>query len=106
MDVDVEQAALIAEKNDTYRRTKHSFMVTRGVQTLQDLPSLIQAVRAYGDFTEDSDPYGEHDFGKLEWYGDTVYWKIDYYNQELKYGLDPLDPKCNRVLTVLLSEEY
>lgn len=38
--------------------------------------------------------------------GQKVFWKIDYYDAELKYGKDPLDPKCNRVLTIMLASEY
>jgi hypothetical protein len=100
-----ETSANIAALNDAHRKSR-TYMFTRGVWSLENLQGLIVAVQNYDSFTEDNDPYGEHDFGSLEWDGKKVFWKIDYYDQELKYGLDPLDPKCNRVLTVLLSEEY
>ncbi|MGH7157810.1 MAG: DUF3768 domain-containing protein [Candidatus Saccharimonadales bacterium] len=35
-----------------------------------------------------------------------MFWKIDYYDQELKYGEDPLSLDCRRVLTVMLASEY
>lgn len=60
------------------------------------------------DFSEDNDPYGEHDFGSLE-LGDTrMFWKIDYYDPTLTAGAeDPSDPEtCTRVLTIMLAEEY
>ena len=34
------------------------------------------------------------------------FWKIDYYDEDLKHWCDPLDPDCNRVLTVMLAKEY
>lgn len=71
-----------------------------------DLIGLSRAVEDFNRFTEDNDPYGEHDFGKLTWYEQTVFWKIDYYDQELQHWCDPLSPDCNRVLTVMLAEEY
>lgn len=104
-DINQEAIAKIAKINDEYRRgTK--FTVTPGVQELVDFLGLIEAVREYKDFNEDNDPYGEHDFGSLTWDGNKLFWKIDYHDQELKYGMDPLDPACNRVLMIMLAEEY
>jgi hypothetical protein len=101
-----ENAVEIALKNDVFRRSGFGVMVTPGVQVLEDLGGLIDEIRRYRDFSEDNDPYGEHDFGTVHWFGEKVFWKIDYYDQALKYGLDPLDPRCWQVLTVMLAEEY
>lgn len=107
MDIDQERIIKIAALNDTFRRSSpFNVFMTRGVQELPDTMSLMQAVRDFGRFTEDNDPYGEHDFGSLEWHGEMVFWKIDYYDQALQYGKDPLDVECKRVLTVLLASEY
>ena len=59
-------------------------------------------------FTEDNDPYDEHDFGSINIAGETVFWKIDYYDLNLEYGADdPANPaKCRRILTVMLASEY
>lgn len=100
---DIEE---IASQNDLFRALCMQPMVTLGASDLEDVFGLIQAVRRFTDFTEDNDPYGEHDFGSLEWHGETVFWKIDYYDQALQYGKDPLDVECKRVLTVLLASEY
>jgi hypothetical protein len=50
----------------------------------------------------------EHDFGSFELAGETFFWKIDYYNNDLVAGSeDPADPsKTTRVLTIMLAEEY
>jgi hypothetical protein len=96
----------IASKNDLFWALCFSPMITRGVQELNDVFELIRAVSSYADFNEGCDPWGEHDFGSLEWDGTKVYWKIDYYDQALKYGGDPLSGNCKRVLTILTAEEY
>jgi len=107
MDIDQERARKIARKNDLFRQTgTHDINVTSGVYDLPDLYGLVQSVRQFDSFTEDNDPYSEHDFGSLDWHGETVYWKIDYYDQALRNGKDPRDVDCRRVLTVLLASEY
>lgn len=96
----------IAKLNDEFRRSGQGIAVTRGVQILEDLGGLIDEIRWFNEFTEGNDPYGEHDFGSLAWSGEKIFWKISYYDSELRYGADPLDPKCRRVLTIMLAEEY
>jgi hypothetical protein len=95
----------IADLNDDYRRNGR-FLVTAGIAALDSLDGLVEAVRDYDDFTPDNDPYGEHDFGKLEWEGEDVLWKIDYYDTNLSQWEDPLSPECQRVLTIMFAEEY
>ncbi len=55
-----------------------------------------------------NDPYGEHDFGAIDHNGQKIYWKIDYYDPDLKYGSkDPSGPvQTARVLTIMLANEY
>jgi hypothetical protein len=66
----------------------------------------MAAVRDYKKFNEDNDPYGERDFGSLVWFGEKVFWKIDYYNQALHAWEDPTSPTCQRVLTIMCADEY
>lgn len=66
----------------------------------------MNAIRKYDNFTPDNDSYMEHDFGNLNWYGDRVFWKIDYYNAEMNEWEDPTSPSCNRIMTVMLANEY
>ncbi len=101
-----EEAVEIAKKNDVFRKSGFGVTVTPGVQVLEDLGGLIDDIRRFNDFTEENDPYGEHDFGIVYWWGEKVFWKIDYYDQALKYGEDPLSLDCRRVLTVMLASEY
>ena len=100
-----DKSAAIAKINDSFR-LKGAFTVTQGVFSLPRLRDLTEAVMNYRDFNEENDPYGEHDFGSLDWLGDKVFWKIDYYDQEFAGWCDPLSPQCERVLTLCLPIEY
>jgi hypothetical protein len=101
-----DNAAAIASANDEFRRAGWGFMLTVGVQGLEDVVGLVEQVRSFSVFTEENDPYGEHDFGSFTWYGEKVYWKIDYYDQTLSGGMSPLSPDCRRILTIMLASEY
>lgn len=102
-EIEVSRIALI---NDLFRESGFGVTLTCGVQGVMDLGGLLLAIRRFKDFSGGNDPYHEHDFGRLEWKGDKVFWKIDYYNETLDGWEDPLSPKCHRVLTVMLAEEY
>lgn len=84
--------------------------ISRGVRQLSDdlLQQSLQAVAKFEAFSPDNDPYGEHDFARLEVAGTTIIWKIDYYDKSLSAGSpDPSDPSCTtRVLTIMLAGEY
>lgn len=105
-DVDLVRGEKIACLNDEYRKTRQGFMITRGVSALPDIATVITSVRDYGEFCEDNDPYGEHDFGSFDCFGEKLFWKIDYYDSALEAWADPLSNECHRVLTVMLAEEY
>lgn len=96
----------VAMLNDLFRMSGLGVALAGGVQSVRDLNGLLQAVRAYDRFDEDSDPWHEHDFGRLDWYGDSVIWKIDYYDQSLTYWEDPASTKCRRVITIMLASDY
>ena len=101
-----EHATAIARANDEFRQAGWGVTLTPGVQVLEDVNGLMRAIRAFNTFSEGNDPYGEHDFGRIEWEGETVFWKIDYYNKALTGGVSPMSPHCQRVLTVMLANEY
>ncbi|HEX8167177.1 MAG TPA: DUF3768 domain-containing protein [Beijerinckiaceae bacterium] len=70
--------------------------------------AALERVRTFEDFGLDNDPHGEHDFGSFQLEGETFFFKIDYYDRDLRFGSeDPGDPdKTTRVLTIMLAEEY
>lgn len=107
-----DRSARIRELNDSFRKTFQAgrVMMTAAVNKLplEIAAAALRRTQGFSDFTEDNDPYGEHDFGSFELGGETFFWKIDYYDITLSQGSeDPSDPKVTtRVLTVMLAEEY
>ena len=102
-----DRAAGIAALNDVYRQNMTGCIVTKGIAQLEPLVrDIFLRVRSYTDFTVDNDPYREHDFGSFELLGIRIFWKIDYYDQELKGYCDPLDSSCRRQLSIMRAEEY
>lgn len=105
--INQQKAAKIAALNDEHRRRMDEYVVTsRAIEMYDFEKEILTKVRSFSDFTEDNDPYGEHDFGAFTVGGVKLFWKIDYYDAELKAWCDPLSPECNRVLTIMLAEEY
>lgn len=93
--------------NDQFRKNSiRDIYLTCGAQSVEDQEGLMRTVREFDDFNEGNDPYREHDFGRLEWHGDKVFWKIDYYNETLDEWEDPLLGSCRRIMTIMLAEEY
>ncbi len=117
-----EGAAKLREQNDRFRGQlmvplmfekniiPGKAVMTQGIAALGPEAQIIIAsmIREFDDFSEDNDPYGEHDFGALEYEGQKIFWKIDYYDSDYQYGSeDPADlSKTCRVLTIMLAEEY
>ena len=73
-----------------------------------DQSAIREKVELFDAFTPDNDPHQEHDFGSFDHAGQTIFWKIDYYDPTLTYGSeDPSDPRQTvRVLTIMLAAEY
>ncbi|PKL31108.1 hypothetical protein CVV43_04105 [Candidatus Saccharibacteria bacterium HGW-Saccharibacteria-1] len=103
---DIVQENKIAILNDAFRQQKVGYLFTRGIIALDMTLEILKLVQDYSNFNENNDPYGEHDFGSFEFMDNKMFWKIDYYDQASQKWHDPLDPGCERVLTVLLAGEY
>lgn len=106
------RATSIRNLNDAFRRYAHAgvIYITAGVQGLgqSTVEAILVGVRDFDAFTSDNDPYAEHDFGVIRIAGTRVFWKIDYYDSDRRYGSpDPANPAVTtRVLTIMLSSEY
>lgn len=103
----------IRELNDAFRMKGEgngSIMVTIGVQSEGEdfMENAMLAVKEFSDFSADSDPWGEHDFGVMEIDGQKVFWKIDYYDPSLSAGSEnPANAAMtHRVLTIMMASEY
>lgn len=108
----VDRTSRIRALNDASRTSmRFSFVyATIGVRSLADeaVTVAIDRVRRFDAFTADNDPHGEHDFGSFDLSGNRLFWKIDYYDRQLKHGSpDPTDASVTaRVLTIMLASEY
>jgi hypothetical protein len=114
-----ERTLRIRELNDALRTARDhigvllargQLFITQGVAARGNdfIDRAVEAVRRFDAFSAENDPYGEHDFGKFTLDGYDLFWKIDYYDNDLDRGSpDAADPEVTkRVLTILLAEEY
>ena len=101
-----DTVTLIRRLNDRLRTTLTGgkVMMTAGIAALEpDVQAhVIAAVRTFDAFTEDNDPWAEHDFGAVEIDGQRVFFKVEYYDKSLRaQSPDATDPTVTtRVLTI------
>ena len=116
-----EYAALVADQNDRFRRTVclgepsnplvpgrlvwTAAINARGSEFFSTAKSAIGAITT---FEPDNDPDGFHDFGSVDVEGETVWFKVDHYDQNYEYGSDdPSDlAKTRRVMTILFPSDW
>jgi hypothetical protein len=98
--------------NDNLRRnfSTGQAVITIGVAALgsEAAARIIKTVEIFDDFCHANDPHQEHDFGSFEADGNTIFFKIDYYDKSLtQHSPDAADPTVTeRVITIMLAEEY
>ena len=98
--------------NDNFRKSLKDgkVLLSQGIRALPDteIIDIIVKVSKFNEFNQDNDPYEEHDFGSFEHNNNKIIWKIDYYDKNYEYASEnPADvTKTNRVLTIMLSDEY
>jgi hypothetical protein len=85
-------------------------VMTPGVAALgvEAVARIVKTIAIYDTFCQQSDPHHEHDFGAFEAEGETVFFKIDYYDKAMQaHSPNPADPSVTqRVLTIMLASEY
>jgi hypothetical protein len=82
-------------------------VLTPGVAALgpEAVECIVKTIAVFDDFCHANDPYEEHDFGSFDVDGHEVLFKIDLYEEpEVKDSNG--EPVVNRVLTIMLAEEY
>lgn len=98
--------------NDDLRRTlaDGTAVITPGVAALGEaaVARIVKTIAVFDDFCHANDPHQEHDFGSFDADGQTIFFKIDYYDADLTYHSPvPADPAVTRrVITIMLAEEY
>src|SRR5947208_14675799 len=82
-------ATRIGELNDALRSSGRGgrVVMTAGIAALapDHIATVVKAVASFDAFTEDNDPYGEHDCASLTVAGQQVIWKIDYFDRALTF---------------------
>ena len=102
----------IRRLNDDLRRFGRGgiVMLSAGIaaHSIEEVRAILDEVRCFEDFTDDNDPYREHDLGLFRHRGERIMWKIDYYDKDRRFASpDPAEPAVtSRVLTVLYASEY
>ena len=106
------KTARIAALNDELRQLLIGGLavMTTGVAALgpEAVQRIVQTIAVYDDFCHANDPHQEHDFGSFEVEGQTIFFKIEYFDKSLTYhSPGPSDPSVTeRVITIMLAEEY
>ena len=109
---EILKTARIRALNDALRRCGRGgrIMITAGLEARgsEQIARVLAAVAAFDNFSEDNDPYGEHDCAILSVDNFQVLFKIDYFDRDLTFhSPDPSDPAVTeRVMTVMFAEEY
>ena len=85
-------------------------VMTPGVAALgaEAVERIVKTIAVFDDFCHANDPHEEHDFGSFEADRQIIYFKIDYFDQNMSmHSPDPADPAITRrVITIMLAEEY
>ena len=106
------QADRIRALNDEFRQkiANGCAVITRGVAALGKtaVDRIVKTIAVYDDFCQANDPHHEHDFGSFDAEGQTIFFKIDYYDRALIcHSPDPTNPSVTqRVMTIMLAHEY
>ena len=97
--------------NDELRHnlTTGTAFLTTGVAALgaEAVARIVKTIAVYDDFCHANDLCEEHDFGSFEVDGQSIFFKIDYFDKNLAHhSPDPSDPDVTkRVTTIMLAEE-
>jgi hypothetical protein len=102
----------IRSLNDRLRQnlSEGTAVMTCGVAALgaEAVARIVRTIAVFDDFCHANDPHQEHDFGSFEVDGQTIFFKIDYFDKtHTCHSPDAADPSVTeRVITIMLAEEY
>jgi hypothetical protein len=95
--------------NDRLRQnlSEGTAVMTCGAAALgaEAVARIVKTISVYDDFCHANDPHKEHDFGSFEADGHVIFFKIDLYEEQDVKNPNG-EPVVNRVLTIMLAEEY
>jgi len=102
----------IATLNDKFRKSfiGGEVLLSAGIAAMssEDKANIVALVQNFNDFTPSNDVYGEHDFLSIDYKGNKIFAKIDYYDLNYEFmSENPANPDItNRVLTIMTAYEY
>lgn len=101
----------VKQENDKLRKTlattsRSKVMLTPGVSEADNRSEILEAIRSFDSFTGDNDPHDEHDCAIVKVGSEKYMFKIDYYDLNTEYGVDPQEEDCIRVITIMHASEY
>ena len=102
----------IATLNDNFRKSfiGGQVLLTAGIAAMssEDKANIISMVQNFNDFTPSNDVYGEHDFLSIDYKGNKIFAKIDYYDLNYEFmSENPANPDItNRMLTIMKVFEW
>ena len=111
LDTEKVPATAIAKLNDELRKKiplplvyPHQTVMTDEIAALPEdkIQAVLLMVREHNDFTESNDPHSERDFGEFEFEGQKIFWKFDYYNEDMEH----FEENGRRILMVMYAHEY
>ena len=106
------QTDRIRTLNDEFRQKISSdfAVITPGLAALGKtaVDRIVKTIAVYDDFCQANDPHHEHDFGSFDADGQTIFFKIDYYDRALIcHSPDPANPSVTQqIMTIMLAHEY
>ena len=79
----------IATLNDNFRKSfiGGQVLLTAGIAAMssEDKSNIVSLVQNFNDFTPSNDVYGEHDFLSIDYKGNKIFAKIDYYDLNYEF---------------------
>ncbi len=99
--IDPEEKLKLQKENCAFQ-----IMMTSNLNhTIKDKLGLATLIANFDNFHEDNDPYGDHDWFSVQFEGERVFAKFDYYSPDMEHGSEkPEDlSKTVRVLTIMLA---
>jgi hypothetical protein len=82
--------------------------IAKGDKNIDMVIAQARLLKAVRDFRFGPDDRTERDFGSLQLDGETIFFKIDYYDAAMEFGSEnPADASITtRVLTIMLARDY
>lgn len=110
--VDPAVTQRLRQLNNAFRKTGEGGITTISMAVHAIGPKAVSEIRAaiaaFTGFDSSGSEESEHDYGTINYQGQMVYWKIDYFDEDVAFASsDATDPDVTvRVMTILLASDF